>query len=293
MDISDMESILVFKKLEQVRDLPTLPLILDKLRVAIRNPNSDANKIAAIIGDDPAMMARILKVVNSALYGGTGKIDSLKMAIARLGFNAVNNLAISTSVFKAFGSGEDDFDRKEFWRHCVSTGIAGGAIMDACRKSLSRRYEKEMLHLAGLIHDVGKLVFDQYFHDDFMEALSKSKAEGIPLNKAEYKVFGTDHTAVGAWLAKKWQMSDQLAECILWHHRPQKAKADFQELVRIIEVANYICNYRMIGNSGDVSKPTCSEDSWKMLKLSEEDYYGIMDQIVAESSKSEVLLSLM
>lgn len=289
-----MESIQVFKKLETVSDLPTLPVIIDKLREAISNPRSDADKVASIIADDPAMMAKILKVVNSALYGGaSGQIDSLKLAISRMGFNAVNNLAISTSVFKAFGESESGFDRRDFWRHCVSVGIAACAVTQACKPYLTHRYEKEFLHLSGLIHDVGKLVFSQYFHEDFMQAIELSKTERITLVQAEYKVFGTDHAAVGAWLAKRWKLSEPMVEAILWHHNPSRAKAEHQELVRICEVSNYICNFRMIGNSGDAAAPKCSSETWNVLKLSEEDYYAIMDVIVAESDKSEVLLSLM
>lgn len=289
-----MESIQIFKKLETVSDLPTLPAILDKLREAIKNPRSDAAKVASIIEDDPAMMAKILKVVNSALYGGaSGQIDSLKLAISRLGFNAVNNVAISTSVFTAFADGGGAFDHKEFWRHCVSTGIAACAVMQACKPHLTKRYEKEFLHLAGLIHDVGKLVFARYFHDDFMKAIELSKTERIPLVQAEYKVFGTDHTAVGAWLGKRWKLSEPMVEAILWHHKPVRAKPEHQEVVRICEAANYICNFRMIGNGGDAAAPLCSSETWNILRLAEEDYYAIMDEIVMESEKSEVLLSLM
>ncbi len=289
-----MESIQVFKKLETITDLPTLPAILDRLREAIQNPRSDAGKVASIIEDDPAMMAKILKVVNSALYGGsTGQIDSLKLAISRLGFNAVNNVAISTSVFTAFSDIGGVFDYKEFWRHCVSTGIAACAVMQLCRPNLKKRYEKEFLHLAGLIHDVGKLVFARYFHDEFIQAIELSKKERIPLIQAEYKMFGTDHTAVGAWLGKRWKLSEPMVETILWHHKPGRAKPDHQEVVRICEAANYICNFRMIGNGGDSNAPLCSPETWSALKLAEEDYYAIMDQISAESEKSEVLLSLM
>ena len=205
----------------------------------------------------------------------------------------MNNIAISTGVFKAFAGNENDFDRKEFWRHCVSCGIAACAVNEACRPQLKKRYQKDILHLAGLIHDVGKMVFDRYFHAEFMQAIELSKEEMVPLFKAEYKIFRTDHTAVGAWLAKKWKLSDQLVETILWHHKPQRAKEEHQELVRICEAANYICNFRMIGNSGDVSTPACSDETWRTLRLGEDDYYSIMDRIVAESDKSEVLLSLM
>ena len=288
-----MEAVHVFKKLDQVRDLPTLPIIVEKLREALRNPNSDASKIASIIGDDPAMMAKILKVVNSALYGASGKIDSLQLAIARLGFNAVYNIAVSTSVFKALSGGNKDDHKEDFWRHCVSAGIAASALMDNCRAALKRRYEKEFLHLAGLIHDIGKIVFQNYFPDECKEAADLCASEKIPLHRAEYKVFGTDHTAVGAWLAKRWKLSDPLVDVILWHHKPARAKPEFQEAVRLCEAANYICNFRMIGNGGDFNAPECSADTWKALKLEKDDYYNVINTIAIESEKSEVLLSLM
>lgn len=289
-----MEAELVFKKLEGVRDLPTLPLILDKLRALISDPNTDAKRIAKVIEDDPAMMARIMKVVNSALYGATGRITSLQLAIARLGFRSINNIAISTSVFDAFkGNSNSRFNRVEFWRHSVSTGIASAAVLETCRRNLNFRYEKELLHLAGLIHDIGKLVLDMHFGELFGQAIQMSIDEKIPLHKAEKKVIGVDHAAVGAWLARRWKMTDNLVNVLEYHHNVNAAPPKTQELVMLCDVANYICNFRLIGDAGDTAKPECSANTWRALKLGEKDYYAIMNQIVQDSAKSEVLMSFM
>lgn len=289
-----MEAELVLKKLESVRDLPTLPLILEKLRITIADVNSDAKRIAKIIEDDPAMMARIMKVVNSALYGTRDRITSLQLAIARLGFRAINNIAISTSVFAAFRATEASlFNRVEFWRHSVSTGIASAAVLDTCRGNLNFRYEKELLHLAGLVHDIGKIVLDMYFNDLFSQAIEMSRSEKIPLYKAEKQVIGIDHGAVGAWLARKWKMADNIVAVLEYHHNVNAAPPKYQELVMICDVANYICNFRLIGDAGDTAKPECSASTWRALKLGEKDYYAIMNQIVQDSAKSEVLMSFL
>ena len=105
----------IFEKLDQIRDLPTLPAIMHRLSAAVRDPNSDARSIAHLIEDDPAIMARILKVVNSALYGGDVKVQSIQHAVTRLGMRAVNNIALSTSVFSVFDDdGGEEFKRENF-----------------------------------------------------------------------------------------------------------------------------------------------------------------------------------
>ncbi len=105
----------IVRRLEKIYNLPTLPAVIEKLGEEIRNPKSDARRVAALIEDDPSMMSRILKVVNSAFYGGIEPITSVQQAVSRMGFNAINNIALSTSVFAAFDkSGEAGFDRKEF-----------------------------------------------------------------------------------------------------------------------------------------------------------------------------------
>ena len=107
----------ILRRLETIHNLPTLPVVITKLREAISDPNADARKIAQIIEDDPAMMARILKVVNSALYRGRQDVTSLQMAVARMGFNAISNIAMSTTIFSVFKSTtEVGFSHEDFWR---------------------------------------------------------------------------------------------------------------------------------------------------------------------------------
>ena len=122
MDKSDQ----IFQTLDKIRNLPTLPVVVQQLRKAVADPNSDASRIAKLIQDDPSMMARILKVVNSVLYGASVPINSLQMAVSRMGLNAVNNIAMSTSVFSTFSKAQQtDFNREDFWRHCYRKEFGG------------------------------------------------------------------------------------------------------------------------------------------------------------------------
>ena len=273
---------------------PTLPVIITKLGEAIRDPESDAERIAGIIEDDPAMMAKILKVVNSVLYGAREPIHSLQLAVARMGLNAINNIAMSTSVFSTFPKdGQSDFNREEFWRHSISTGIAANIVYERCKRNIKQRYTRDMLHLAGLLHDIGKILFENYFHDQFMAAIQTCGEANIPLFQVELESIGADHAQVGAWLGKRWNLSEPLIETIRWHHEPENSSEPCQELVMLCHTANYICNLENIGDSGDAVAPSFFKSVWVRLGLEISDISDVVDEVNEEARNSEVLLSFL
>ena len=280
------------QKLNQIRNLPTLPVVIDTLRNAIRDPNSDAARIAGIIQDDPAMMARILKIVNSAFYGGCDPINSLSLAVSRMGLNAISNIAMSTAIISLFGKSiERGFDREEFWRHSISTGIALCVLYDRCKPNLAKRYSKDILHLVGLLHDIGKIVLEQFFHEEFVRSVNVANEKNIPLIQAENEVMGADHVVIGSWLGMRWNLSRELLQIIRWHHDPLSSDVEYSEMVMLCHSANYICNLEKIGDGGDTAAPTFHHDAWTKLGLSVRDISNIVDKVVEESKQSEILIS--
>jgi HD-like signal output (HDOD) protein len=278
----------IFDRLEAIDRLPTLPIVVQKLSAAINNSTSDAGRLAAIIQDDPAITARMLRIVNTALYRGSEEVTSLPLAISRLGFQAIRNIAMSTAVFSAFGSGNDEFDRDEFWKHSVSTGVAATVIYDYCRESLSSSIQKDSLQLAGLIHDIGRIVMDEFFHEEFSKCMTLAGRELIPLYEAETQVMGASHDEVGAWLGEKWGLAPGLIEVLRWHHQPHNAADSHRDLVCVCHVANYICNFQQIGWSGD-SVPGFDPSAWAHCGLPPALVGTIVEEVQQQASSSEIL----
>jgi len=131
----------LFAKLDKVTNLPTLPPIIQRLTTAVGDPNSNAEFIAAIIKDDQSMMARIVKTVNSAAYGFSEPIYSIQQAISTMGFRAVRNVALSTAVYTSLGQRDAGrFNRKEFWRHAISTGIGMNVLYKSLRAPTTQTF---------------------------------------------------------------------------------------------------------------------------------------------------------
>ncbi len=280
---------------ESAEDLPTLPEVALKLQKVVDDPRSNAKSVAKMIEDDPALATKVLKMVNSVFYAPAHgvKITQLQPAIARLGLIAVSNIALSTSVFQAFSRCQMPvFDRREFWRHSITVGIITSVLYDYSVDTIEQHITRDMAHLAGIVHDMGKILFERYANAEFHKAIQNAKMADIPVVKEECRLIGMGHDEAGAWLASKWQLGPDIQAVVRWHHDPFLCPDDeFKPLAKLVHMADYICHNQKLGDSGNPN-PGYDQRVREELKLTPEKIGDLMGVVEVEAANSEVLLSL-
>jgi putative nucleotidyltransferase with HDIG domain len=256
-----------FERIKQqilsIGDLPTLPHVAIEVSRLANSSTSGMSDLVRIIHNDPALTTKVLKIANSAFYGMPKRIESLNMALVVLGMKEINHLVTSICVFKAFPvvPGRPTFDREQFWEHSAGCGEIAKVI---AHKLSIRVHGVEFT--AGLLHDVGKIILDQYFHDEFLEALDISYSENIPMVDAEERILGVSHTHIGAWLSQMWNLPANLVDAIVYHHNPMESR-DNNTLCSLIHIADSFCKELGIGFSGDqVTLSSDSDPAWSNLK---------------------------
>jgi HD-like signal output (HDOD) protein len=279
----------VLSKLEEITAIPTLPAVVANLRELMRGDAVDAAKIASIVEDDMAIVARILRLVNSAYYALPEPIDTLCPAVARLGQTAVENVVLAAAVLDVFPvRSRVAFDRKKFWMHGICTGAAANVVSqhsNVCRDNCS----PDVLHLVGVIHDIGKVVYEQYFHNELMDVLRLTRDTKKPMYEVERMLMHTDHAETGGWLAKKWGLPDAMVAGVRWHHMPCHAPEEFRCLAGVCHLANYLCNKAGLGDGGDSLAPHLDPCVFEGLGIDPLSCEEMIEEIAEKAKESELL----
>ena len=257
------------REVEEIGALPTLPEIPMKILQLVADEGSSMEDISRIVERDPAITANILRVANSVYYGVREKVASLKLALAILGLNEIINIITSVSIVRMFASRKsgNSFDRAKFWQHSFGCATASQLIARELKFAFG-----DVEFVAGLIHDLGKLIMDQYFHSKLKEIKKLKESEDIPLLEAETRVMGVDHATLGSWLAQSWRLPQALVESITYHHRPLDVLAlptpsEEPALTAIINLADILANEPDLNftESSQSGKPFSDNVAWKII----------------------------
>ena len=266
------------KRLSSIRNLPTLPTVADNVIKLTQNPDSTAFDIATAISQDQALASKVLRTANSAYYGFPRKITTINYAIVVLGLNNIKNIVLSTSIMARFSkTGDNRFlDRRDFWKHSLLCGIISQKIAEHMGIKTA-----EELFMCGLLHDFGKLILDHFFNSDFVKALELSKKKQITLMEAENRIFGFNHSGVGALLLRKWRLPISLVTAVERHHRPDPNQNGFRTTA-IVHVADYLCRRIGIGSGGDTVLPVLDKRAFKLVDLTSVQIKRMSRQITKE-----------
>jgi HD-like signal output (HDOD) protein len=269
------------RKLDLIENLPTLPIIVQQIQKLIENQNSNMSQIATIITRDQAIAARVVRLINSAFYGIGTKISSIQQAIMLLGLNTVKNLVIGVSVVKTFEglNNATIFDRQKFWLHTF--GCATGARLIAKKLNLD---EPEDFFMAGLLHDIGILMIDQFFHDEFVTIIQQTVKTKGELPLVETAVLGLNHCEIGEVVATRWRIPDFLIMAIRHHHKPVFSELKTENLRLItaaVHVADATVSQRGI-TPGFPCKYTIYEPALQIMGLKAGAIEEILDKVEME-----------
>ncbi len=255
------------KKIELLETLPTIPNVLKKLIAVIENPRTSLQEVSKFISNDPVLTMRVLKMVNSPIYGFPGRISSVSQGVVLLGLNVVKGLLLGVSVFELMQKAMIGL-----WEH--SLGCAVTARIIAKRRSIK---EFEEIFVAGLLHDLGKVILILRFPVEYMKFMEGAEHGDAVICKAEKEVFGVTHADVAIWLTEKWSFPKGLVEIIGNHHRPGVSRYARVETA-IVHISDILVRARGLGFAGDHSVPVVNPGAWKLLGLSEKELREVLKE---------------
>ena len=219
------------RKICATRDLPTLPIIAQKI-LMLRNDDEDlAEKLENIISNDQSLSVKVLTLANSAYYGHRAQIGTVKHAVVVIGTSMLRQFSLGVLVTKGLGRGPRE--RERFWRHSLMAANAASTIAKRCMLP-----NTEICFTGGLLHDIGKLVLDTNMPDEYRQVEALVRSEKYSLIEAERRIFETDHSEIGAWMAERWQLPSELVQSIGFHHSLDFTALQHARIVAIVHAAS-------------------------------------------------------
>jgi HD-like signal output (HDOD) protein len=233
--------------------LPTLPVIVEKILSLAREDNTSAKDLAEIISRDQGISNKILRLSNSAYYGMMKEIDSIPRAITIIGFNEIISLTIGMSVISAFSGGNGSgktFNMKGMWIHSLGCAFAA-------RKTAKKlgTMEAEQIFISGLLHDMGKVLLVLYFPDEYNSAFEYSKENEISLHKGENHILGIDHASLSGLLMERWNFPDIILIPSRYHHSVDQCPPKYHRLSLIIALSDYLSQKAEFGENWTEKTP--------------------------------------
>ncbi len=263
----DLEKEKIRRKIKSIKSLPTLPEVAQKISKMVEDDKTSATELGRIISTDPAISGRVLRLVNSSFYGFPGRISSISNAIILLGFDVVKSLIISVSVFEMMEKGI-----LGLWEHSLGCAIASRFIAKKVKGC-----DPEEISVAGLLHDIGKVVVSIQLAEDYEEIKKTITDKKVTFIQAEKEVLDLTHEDIGCWLAESWNLPIGLLEPISCHHHPQQAQ-QAKVATDIVHLANFLIRAMGHGSGGDPWVPELNRKSWERLGLSMQD----LEEIIAD-----------
>jgi len=269
-----------------VRRIPPLPFVTSRALALVRDPGSRRSDLARVLSLDEGMTALFLRMVNSAYYGLPRRITSLDETIGFLGYENTKAVLFAVSARQIFYIGAPSYmlDRKTLWRHSIA--VASGSVWIARRRAISPISE---VYVAGLLHDIGKLVLDiMVGHEPHWAGLDAT-SDDLEWTEIERRTIGRDHAELGAQAVQSWRLPQRVVEAVREHHAPASAVLD-PSFTATVHVANAASLMAGIGLGLDGLRYPLDERAIATLQWGEADMDGLLEEVLRAVREAEYTL---
>lgn len=224
------------KIVSQIESLPSLPSIYTEIVAEMQSDDPSIKNVGTIIGRDVSMTAKILQVVNSVFFGLPQKIGNPQQAVMLLGLETIKSLVLSVKIFSEFSQEKNAwFNIDAIFNHSISVSSHAKAIVKS--EKMDQDHVNYSL-MAGLLHDLGKLILATNFNDAYRQIMAESRNSDHRLWELEQEAFGTSHAEIGAYLMGLWNIENPIIEAIAFHHYPSKSASNQMGLLAAVHIAN-------------------------------------------------------
>jgi putative nucleotidyltransferase with HDIG domain len=252
----------------------TLQTVYERLAQVMDHPLSSSSDIGKVISEDPDLTGRLLRLVNSPIYGFPSRISTVSQAISVVGVNQLHDLAMGASFIRLFASVPQDLvDMTSFWAHSVGCAVAARILAKERREQNAERF-----FVAGLLHDIGRPIMYQKLPEKSLAALERVRQTGELLHRVEAEVFGFHHGQVGSALLERWKLPLVLQEAAAWHHQPRYA-GRYPVEAAVVHVADHLANAFELGSSGEHLVPPLLPEGWESVGLPATVIPAVLQQI--------------
>jgi putative nucleotidyltransferase with HDIG domain len=224
--------------ISSMKTVPSLPMLYLELMKELDTPDKSPDAAEKIISQDIGMSAKVLQLVSTAFFGRRDHVSSPSQAVELLGLNTIKSLALSVQVFSQFDSNLiDTLSLHEIWNHSMSVGDCAKFTAETMGMESE---EVDHAFIAGLLHDIGKLVLANNYPKRYHEAIELAANEDMEMFEAEYNVFGAAHTKIGAYLLGIWGLPDPIVDATAFHHTPSCQPDGVSRPVTAVHMANVL-----------------------------------------------------
>ncbi len=258
--------------LRHIQSLPPLPIAVQRLLAVADDPDVNISELTQIIEKDQALTAHILRVANSSFYGLSRRVETISKAVVVLGFHTLRNIALRVAVLglKRRTDGQHQPHQEALWKHALAVACAAQLLAKRLRLA-----DPEVAFVAGLLHDLGKIVLVEVLGERYVGLLEQAEGSTAPLHVREQVVFGITHEAAGRVLCEYWQIPTLLTRVVAAHHSQEGVEATAPSedpLIDTVRMANATAKIAQIGSSGnpyvaldslDGSRARAFQGSWR------------------------------